>query len=272
MSDNANIDLTEGFLGFLNDKDFNKNTQTFCNEKTSNSYHDSSYKWCRYCDKIICTNCILNHVLDNQITHIPIDKVFVSKELLDVELNRHITKLVYFKKNIEEYFNDLKKLNKAKTEFDNLNETLQKFKDFMVELFKILKNFENKLKNEIDYIKKASEVIASKNIKENYVKSNLSLLSNKFVNIENNYSKNIKFEPSQMKEYYNQLSEAHEEFAKLNEYFNSNNSSNNNIEEIDDTSNKIKNKLNNGINTLKICSDNIKKLFNNVIDNQKVNK
>ena len=82
MSNKYNIDISEGFLSFLNDEDFNKNKLTFCKERTPNVYHDSNYKWCKYCDKVICSNCILVHMIDNQITHSPIDKVLPERESL----------------------------------------------------------------------------------------------------------------------------------------------------------------------------------------------
>ena len=41
--------FSESFLNYL--KIGNINKQTFCEEK-SNKYHDSSYIWCRICDKI----------------------------------------------------------------------------------------------------------------------------------------------------------------------------------------------------------------------------
>ena len=58
-------DLSESFLHFLDDEQFNKSRQTYCSEINSNAFHDSGYRWCKVCNKIFCTRCSLVHLLNN---------------------------------------------------------------------------------------------------------------------------------------------------------------------------------------------------------------
>lgn len=255
-------DLSESFLHFLDDEKFNKNRDTYCEEKSANAYHDSSYRWCKSCNKLYCTRCSLVHLLNNQITHTPIDKVFLSKEHLDVEYMRDSNKLNELKQSIDNYFNNNKK-GISEEQYLLLNETLQKFKEFAKELFNILDNYQKKIKNEIENIEKNSKNLSGNNLSENYVKSNFSDIKNRFLNIEKKYNKNKNFHPTQMKSYHDELSEAYKEFSKLNDLMkNNNNNKNNCVEEINVEIGKVKNKLNNAINLLKDYSSNVKKLMN----------
>ena len=254
-------DLSESFLHFLDDEKFNKGRKTYCNEKSSNAYHDSSYRWCKSCDKIFCTRCSLIHLLNNQISHTPIEKVFLSKEHLDVELGRDSNKLNDLKKNIDNFFSNNKK-GLSQQQYNTINASLQKFKDFIKELFNIIDNFQKKLKTEIDNIEKTTKNFASTNLRENYVKSAFTEISNKFINIENNYCKNKDFQPTQMKSYYDELSEAYDGLTKLYDLVKSNSSKVNYVDEINSEYDKVKNKLIKAIDFVNNCSNNMRGLLN----------
>lgn len=249
-------DLSESFLHFLDDEQFNKSRQTYCSEINSNAFHDSGYRWCKVCNKIFCTRCSLVHLLNNQITHTPIDKVFLSKEHLDVEFNRDFDKLNELNQDIELFFNNYKK----ETIQFNYNEILNTYKDFIKELNTILNNFLTKVKAEFEKFEKNSKNFSKINMRENFVRETLSNIYNRFANIEKNYSKCPNFEPTKMKSYYDELSSAYDDFSKLNDMIRSNNNRNIKTGDTNEGFNKIKNKISVAINQMKTCYLGIKNL------------
>jgi len=98
----SQVSFSEPFLNFLN-TGLSKPTKTYCENKNS-KFHDSNYIWCRVCDKIFCTQCSMNHLIANQITHNPSDRIFLRKEHFDVEFNRDFEKLQELKNKINNFF------------------------------------------------------------------------------------------------------------------------------------------------------------------------
>jgi len=251
-------DLSESFLHFLEDEKFNQSRQTFCSINSSNTYHDSSYRWCKICNKIFCTRCSLVHLLDNQITHIPIDKVFLSKEHLDVEFNKDYGKLEELKQNIEVFFTENKN---SQNNYNFVNEIIQKFQDFVKELINILEIFKKKIIDEFDNIEKQNRDNAASILKENNVRASFKEIQDMYLNIEKKYMKNPSFNPDQMKLYYDELSLSYEQYTNLNEVISKYVDRIKIDEEINNEFDKLKNKLNIAINHIKSCSTNIRSIY-----------
>ena len=264
MSINNHIsDLSESFLHFLDDDNFNKNRQTFCEEK-SNSYHDSSYIWCKVCNKIYCTRCSLNHLINNQIDHTPSDKVFLRKEHFDVEFNRECDRLNEIKKNIDELFNNNNKENNQ-TDYKELYETLSLLMKYARQLTEAIDDFQKKIKTVLDNIQNKYKNAGANLLKEENVRSHFKEICAKFKMIEKNYYNSQPFLPTQLKYYYDNLSSGYDDCRKLNELMKKNKSNNNNFSsEISDECNKYKIILNNAINQIKGCKVNFDKLLNDI--------
>ena len=262
MSLNNHIeDLSESFLHFLEDENFSNNTQTFCEEK-SNSYHDSSYIWCKVCDKIFCTRCSLNHLINNQIDHIPSDKIFLRKEHFDVEFYRESDKLKEIKRNIDEFFNNNSNKDNNQNDYKELFETISLFQQYAKQLTDIIEDFHTKIKASLENIKNKYNNIGRTNLKEEHVRGHLKEIWAKFKKIEKNYCKCQTFQPSQLKSYYESLSSGYDDCKKLNDLVIKNMSKNDYSSQICDECSKLKNILNDAINQIKGCKDNFDKLLN----------
>ena len=257
-------DLSESFLHFLDDNNFNKNRKTFCDEKTD-LYHDSNYIWCKVCDKIYCTRCSLNHLINNQIDHNPSDKIFLRKEHFDVEFTRDCEKLSEIKKNIEELFcqnNNNKEF--SQNEYKTLYKTLDKFVENVKELSLIIENFQKKIKVAIDNLQNKAKNLASNNIREDTFKNCYKEICGKFTMIEKNFYNNQGFLPTQLKSYYENLYTSYKDCKKLNDLIIKNKPLNNQTNEITDECNKLKNNFNNAINVIKNSKLNLEKIVNDI--------
>ena len=145
---------------------------------------------------------------------------------------------------------------------------MNKCKDFIKDLNVILNNFLNKVKAEFDKFEKNSKNFSNTNLRENFVREAINNMYNRFANIEKNYTKCPKFEPTKLKSYYDDLALSYDEFTKLNDLIKSNKNRNSKTEEVNDEFNKIKNKINIAINQMKTCYLGIKNLCE---DNKKNN-
>ena len=262
-SNNQLADLSESFLHFLDDENYSKNSQTFCDEK-SNSYHDSSYIWCKVCNKVYCTRCSLNHLINNQIDHNPSDKVFLRKEHFDVEFTRDCEKLNEVKKNIEEFFSKNNNKDFSQSEYKSLYETLGRFMEFVKELSVVIENFQKKIRISIDNIQNRSKNFSPNGLREDNVKNLYKEICAKFKSIEKNFYQNQGFLPTQLKAYYDQLSTSYSECKSLNDLIIKNKPWNNYANEIVEECNKIKNIFNNAINNIKGCRINLEKVTNDI--------
>ena len=263
MSSLSNInELSESFLHFLEDDTYNTNNPTFCEEK-SNLYHDSSYVWCKYCNKIFCTRCSLNHLISDQTHHNPIDKTFLRKEHFDVEFNRDHQKINEIKRNMEECFNQNKKKQNSQ-EFLSLYETLSKFSELAKNLSNFLDNFTNKVKIVLDNIQSREKSIMDKGTHEDNVRKNFNDICSKFKMIEKNYYLNPQFSPKQLKVYHDSLASGYEDCQKLKDLLEQYRAMNRFVSEISDKCNKIRNIMNNALSTVKGCKSNFENLINDI--------
>lgn len=264
MSSNSNHvpNLTESFLHFLEDENFEQNIQTYCEEKT-NTYHDSSYIWCKVCNKIFCTRCSLSHLINNQIDHSPTDKVFLRKEHFDVEFNRECEKMKEIKQNIDEIFNKNNN-NNPQIDVNVLNDILSKFLQFASELTNVINTFQNKVQTALDDIQKKSRNLEANLLIEDNVKSQYSELCTKYNLIQNNFYKPQEFLPTQLKSYHDSLCSGYEKFKKLNDLIMKNKNNKNNFVEISDDFNKIKVILNTALNNAKNCKDTFNKIIKEI--------
>lgn len=241
-------DLSESFLHFLDCR--NTNNKTFCEEKT-NIYHDSSYLWCKVCNKILCSHCSMAHLLNNQIDH-SVNKIFLNKEHLDCELRNEFSKLEVLQKLSDDFFSKNNQLFIEK-HIKSLNEILKRFEEFKNDFINLLENFKNKvicstIENINIYIKNYN----SNNLNENIIKKNITNLSIKYKNIENKYSKSQEFMPNKIKPYHDELSEAYKCFISLNNEIKClDNSKSSFIKEIDQKCENVKIISNNAINNIK---------------------
>ena len=212
--------FSESFLNYLN-VGTNLNKPTFCEEK-SNKYHDSSYIWCRICDKIFCTQCSMNHLIANQITHNPSEKVFLRKEHFDVEFKRDFEKLQELKNKINNFFakkNSELTINKITL----LRESLNKITSLTNEICTIIiPNFIRKYTDLINALCKSMKEQKVITPDEKKFKQQYNFINEKFSNIEKKYTKNEKFEPRMLKPYFDDLSNSYREFQNFNELLNSN--------------------------------------------------
>ncbi len=254
-------DLSESFLHFLDDDNYNKNKQTFCEEK-SNSYHDSSYIWCKICNQIFCTRCSLNHLINNQVGHCPSDKVFLRKEHFDVEFNRDNEKINEIKRTIDEIFNKSNNnIDKSQLELNSLYEILSKFSELTRDLANFLDNFKNKVKIVVDNIQNKAKNVIGNGLNEDNVRNHFNEICNKFKMIEKNYYLNQQFHPTQLKSYHDNLASGYDDCQKFKDLLENNRTRNNFASEIGDKCNKIRNIMNNALSTIKACKTNFEKLM-----------
>ena len=258
MNNNQTL-FSESFLNYLNIGNINR--QTYCEEK-SNKYHDSSYIWCRICDKIFCTQCSMNHLIANQITHNPSEKVFLRKEHFDVEFNRDFEKLKELNNKIINFFS---KKNSELTinKINSLKDALNKFTALTNELCtNIIPKFIKKYNDSIDALIKSMKEMKVISLDEKKVKIQYQAINDKFLKIEKKYTKNEKFEPKMLKSYYEELINSYRDIQNFNELLNNNyNAKNINSNDTSKECEKINSDLTKVINILisfkKDLSDNI---------------
>ena len=216
--------FSESFLNYLNIGNINK--QTFCEEK-SNKYHDSSYIWCRICDKIFCTQCSMNHLIANQITHNPSERVFLRKEHFDVEFYRDFGKLKELSNKISNFFsikNTEININKIKILKDALNKITALTNELCTN---IIPQFIKKYNESIDALMKTMSESKVITLDEKKVKLQYQAITDKFLKIEKKYAKNEKFEPKMLKTYYEDLINSYRDIQNFNDLLNNNDNSNN---------------------------------------------
>ena len=264
MANTQLADLSESFLHFLDDDNFNQNRETFCDEK-SNLYHDSNYIWCKVCNKVFCTRCSLNHLINNQIDHNPADKIFLRKEHFDYEFIRDREKLNEIKKNIEEYFSQNHYKDFSQNEYNSIYKSLETYMVFEKELIAIIDNFQKTIQNAIDNIKNKAENIWNNNLREDNVKKYYEDICVKYTMIEKTFYNNKGFLPTDLKTYYDNLFISYNETKKLNDLIVKNKSYNDNVSKIKDECNKINNIINDAINNIKGCKLNLENFMNNII-------
>lgn len=212
--------FSESFLSYLNTES-NIKSKTFCQENT-NKYHDSSYIWCKVCDKIFCTQCSMNHLINNQINHCPTEKVFLRKEHFDVEFSRDFDKLKELKNKIGIYFSK-KNSELTQNKINSLKDALDKFRALSNELFtNIIPKFIQIYSEGIQKLLKNIKNVKSYGLNEENVNIRYQEIFNKFTQIEKNYTKNEKFEPKMLKHYHDDLIDAYIEIKNLNELLNKN--------------------------------------------------
>ena len=262
MPNNNKGDLSESFLHFLGDYNYSKDSQTFCEEK-SNTYHDTSYIWCKECNKIYCTRCSLNHLIQNQINHTPSDKAFLRKEHLDVEFQRDCEKINKIQKNIDELFNKNKN-DMFQNGYNSIYEMYAKFLESVKDFSNFLENFKNKIQIAMNNIQNRSKNAGFGILKEDNIRKNFKEIKSKFQMIDTKYYKNKDFLPTQLKSYYESLYSGYSECQKFNKFLEDNKSKNNIASEIGDDCYKIKNILNTAINSVKGCKENCEKLMNDI--------
>lgn len=257
-----NNDLSESFLLFIEDKNLNPNTHSLCEEKI-NTFHDFGYSWCKVCNKIYCSRCSLNHLINNQIDHSPINKVFFKKEHFDFEFARESEKLNDLKKNIEILF-DKSNNNLSQNEYKSLFDAFQNFLDSVKDLNIVIENYQKKIKKIIDGIKNKCQNVIPIHLKEETVRCHLKEICDKFKIIEEKYYKNDSFAPTQLKDYHDHLLFCYDEFKKFNDLIFQNKTRDCVTKEINEDFNKIKNYLINGISVIKRCKANVEKCLNDI--------
>ena len=142
----SHTSLAESFFGYLK-TGINQPNNTYC-QGNNNKFHDSTYIWCRVCDKVFCTQCSFDHLLNNQINH---DKsAFLRKEHLDIQLQNNYEKVANLQNKMKDF---LKKMNSEDSlnQIKQLKETLNKFRSLVDELLqKIIPTFINKYEESIN--------------------------------------------------------------------------------------------------------------------------
>ena len=260
LNNHVDKNLAESFLHFLEDDNYSINSQTYCQEK-SNTYHDTSYIWCKVCDKIYCTRCSLNHLIKNQIDHTPSEKAFLRKEHLDVEFQRDCKKINEIQKYIDEFFNKNKN-NMSQNEYKSICEIYAKFSEFVKDLSGFLENFKIKIQNAMNNILSKSKNADFGNKREDYIRQNFKDMKSKFQMIDTTFCKNKDFLPTQLKSYHDNLLSGYKDYQQINQLLENNKTRNNIVAEIGDDCYKIKNILTNAINCVKGCRTNCEKLMN----------
>ena len=249
VSKESHKSLSESFLNYLN-TGINEPFKTYCEGKNS-KYHDSIYIWYRVCDKIFCTQCSFNHLLNNQINHNVNQNIFLRKEHLDVEFKVDYQKVDELKNKIIDFLN--KKNSVSIADINNLKETLKNFTSLANELVNnIIPKFVQKYNELINNLQKAVKEANSYKINQNNLNNRCKEIIIKLENIKKNYANNDKFEPKMIKSYYEDLNTSYREAQNLNELIEKNieNSNDSNclncIKEYD----SIRNNLNQAVNII----------------------
>ena len=261
---NKKCDLSKPSFLFSDNNNSKKVTQ-FCQNKV-NINHDSSYLWCKQCNLILCYNCSMNHLLNNQIDH-SFNKIFLSKELLDIEYYKDFSKIETLQKLTEEFFNS-QNISLSNAQKNNLNDLIKKINDIKNEFIAIIDNFINKMTNmALESINKKDNNnlndIFKKN--ENNIKNDMNAIISKYNNILNKYTKSQEFNPNNIKLYHDELFDVYKNvqiFVK--ELSNMKKSRNNIIIGIESRFDIVKKNLTNGINYLQTFNSNFMKFINEI--------
>ena len=255
--------FSESFLNYLNSGE-NLNRPTYCEEKTK-SYHDSSYIWCRVCDKIFCTKCSMNHLINNQLNHYPIEKIFLKKELFDLEFSRDYKKIKDLRDKMVLFFKE-KNGGLSLSSINSLKDSFDRFKLLTNEIFgEIIPNLLNKYNECIEKLAKSLKDVKIYDMNEDKVRIRCEEIINNYKNIEKKYTKNESFVPKMLKPYYEELSNSYRDLLNLNEVVNNNtvnvNHSNNN-----DRTNSYYSKINSSLNQAIKIVDNFKNEIKTCLD------
>lgn len=264
MAFNPNIrDLSESFLHFLDDNNSKKYPPTLC-QSNSNIYHDSDYTWCKVCNKIFCGRCSMSHLLNNQIDHSN-SRDFLKKEYLDIEYNNDVEKLEVLQKYTEDFFTRKNKIY-SEPQKQILNDIIKKFDDLKTELINAIDNFRNKIINTaLENMNKISKNYDSNLLNENNVKKDIKDIYNRFINIQNKYTKCQDFAPTQIKPYYDELLAAHKLYYNLNmELVNMDKGKEQFSKEVESKFDYIKALINNANNNIKTYCSNFQKFVKEI--------
>ena len=222
----SQVSFSEPFLNFLN-TGLNKQTKTYC-ENINSKFHDSNYIWCRVCDKIFCTQCSMNHLLNNQINHKVDQKIFLTKEHFDIELKTDFDMANKLRDKIIDFLNN----QNSELSYDKINslkEALNKFQSIANELFNnIIPKFVKKYNESITKLLKSLKEVKTFSLNKDNVKIRCQEIITKYKKMEQDYTKNEKFEPKMMKPYYEELLSNLRDVTNLNELIDNNVSNNNN--------------------------------------------
>ena len=237
--------FSEPFLNFLN-TGLNKPIKTYC-ENNNSKFHDSNYIWCRICDKIFCTQCSMNHLLNNQIDHKVEQKIFLTKEHFDIELKTDFDMANKLRDKIIDFFNN-KNSDLSYDKINSLKEALNKFQMIANELFnKIIPKFIKKYNESITNLLKSLKEVKTFSLNKDNVKIRCQEIITKYQRIEQDYTQNEKFEPKMMKPYYDELASSLRDVLNLDELIENNINNNNNNNENNPDINKEYNNINSNL-------------------------
>ena len=240
----SQVSFSEPFLNFLN-TGLSKPNKTYCENKNS-KFHDSNYIWCRVCDKIFCTQCSMNHLLNNQINHKVEQKIFLTKEHFDIELKTDFDMVNKLRDKIIDFFNN-KNSDISCDKINSLKETLNRFQSIANELFNnIIPKFVKKYNDSITNLLKSLKEVKTFSLNKDNVKIRCQEIITKYKKMEQDYTKNEKFEPKMMKPYYEELVSTLRDATNLNELID-NNINNNNINAYNPDVNKEYNSINSNL-------------------------
>ena len=244
--------FSEPFLNFLN-TGLNKPIKTYC-ENNNSKFHDSNYIWCRICDKIFCTQCSMNHLLNNQIDHKVEQKIFLTKEHFDIELKTDFDMANKLRDKIIDFFSN-KNSDLSYDKINSLKESLNKFQMIANELFnKIIPKFIKKYNESITNLLKSLKEVKTFSLNKDNVKIRCQEIITKYQRIEQDYTQNEKFEPKMMKPYYDELASSLRDVLNLDELIenniNNNNNNNDNNPDINKEYNNINSNLTQAINII----------------------
>jgi hypothetical protein len=244
--------FSEPFLNFLN-TGLNKPIKTYC-ENNNSKFHDSNYIWCRICDKIFCTQCSMNHLLNNQINHKVEQKIFLTKEHFDIEFKTDFDMANKLRDKIIDFFNN-KNSDLSYDKINSLKEVLNKFQMLANELFNnIIPKFIKKYNESISNLLKSLKEVKTFSLNKDNVKIRCQEIITKYKRIEQDYTNNEKFEPKMMKPYYDELASSLRDVLNLDELIenniNNNNNNNANNPDINKEYNNINSNLAQAINII----------------------
>lgn len=252
----SHTSLAESFFGYLK-TGINQPNNTYC-QGNNNKFHDSTYIWCRVCDKVFCTQCSFDHLLNNQINH---DKsAFLRKEHLDIQLQNNYENVANVKNKMDEF---LKIINSedAQNKIKQLKETLNKFRTLVDELFqKIIPAIINNCEESINKLSKIIQDEKAFSINPNNLRKRHQEIINKLGIIKQKFTQNEKLEPKMMKPYYENLETSYSETKMLEELIVNgiNKSKDNNSFNTKKEYNTINASLSNAINIITSFKENLK--------------
>ena len=247
----------EYFLHFYEDKNFNKNRPTYCQEE-SDTYHHSKYSWCKLCDKILCWNCSQRHLLDNQLDHYP-KNIFIDKEGLDFQFYSEVDKLNILQQQIDDFFNKEKNISQS-----YLSETLQKFNELTDQLIKIINIFKSAVSESVARIENTIKKLSPNNLREDMVRQTYNEIIVKLTKIEKCYTKNQNFTAPQIKSYHDELNDVFEGYKQMKKMVEDNQPKKKLSEELINEYHGIKKHLYEVIGDIKECTDKISKVVDNI--------